>query len=296
MASLDPIANPVHLENGAKISPSELAARFRGAATLQVLPDGELWFWPRLVPDLGSLADAAVVYHFAGGDFFYLDGGLASVPNPTGFPSVFGLPTFIDLDRALRYYADAMARHSTCRILQRVWFDQARILLVNRPEKIMRTSLAQYLRCTLRDHELIEVREEQNVDESHPVDVKISWSMSNRIALIEVKWLGYSISIDKSHVSTIYSDPRAQDGADQLARYLESNLERVPRHISRGYLVVYDARRDGVVRDTLIQDIDHETAQHYADIELTYDPRHEEDRIDFAPPARFYLAPRSPVA
>jgi hypothetical protein len=46
-------------------------------------------------------------------------------------------------------------------------------------------------------------------------------------AIIEVKWLGYSVRIDASHISTSWTtDKRAQEGAKQLADYLEDNLER----------------------------------------------------------------------
>jgi hypothetical protein len=293
VSPIDPNANPVPLEGGVVIDNNELASRFKGSCTLQRLATGGLRFWPTLLNDFSELSQVAVIYHYCGGDFFFLEGTLTPVPNPTGFPSAFGIPTFVDLERALRYYSMAMAKQSTCQILQACWYDTPRFLLKNRPEMVMRKSLAQFLRSTLRDHSLVEIREEQNMDESKPVDIKITWSQLNRIAIIEVKWLGYSVSIDASHISTSWTtDKRAQDGAKQLADYLEDNLERAPMHVTRGYLVVFDARRRGVKADVLHQNISDADARFYENVEISYSPQYEESRRDFALPLRFYLAPR----
>lgn len=289
---LDPDNSPVPLGTGIDVTPQELTSLFAGAGTIQVLANGSLRFWPALIDDFATVAESAVIYHYNNGDFFVIDGDLAAVRNPTGFPSAFGLPTFVELDRALSYYAISHARLSSCKILQTCWFDDGRILLSNKPEHIMRTSLAQFLKSTLRDHELIEVREEQNVDETHPVDIKVTWSMSNRIAIIEVKWLGFSIHKTEPRVGTSYSEGRARDGARQLANYLESNQERVPMHITRGYLVVFDARRGGVTEDRLEQTLTWDDAYAFVTREIEYDPKYEEVRRDFAPPTRFYLQPR----
>jgi hypothetical protein len=291
-AQLDPSNTQLPLEGGVEIAPVDLPARVQQAAILQVMPNGRLRFWPRSVENFVELAEVAVVYHYREGDFFFLDGSLVQVPNPLGFPSVFAIPTFVDLDRALEYYATALARYSTCRILQTCWHDRPRLILTNKPESIMRESLAQFLRSTLRSHELVEVREEQNVDESHPVDIKITWSQSNRIAIMEVKWLGYSVNNEGTRLSTVYREPRALEGALQLADYLEANVQRAPRHITRGYLVVFDVRRRGIRGDQVEQDVSREDAIYYANAEIEYDPRFDLIRMDFAQPVRFYLAPR----
>ena len=51
------------------------------------------------------IADRAIVYHFDGVDSFAVGSDLVEVPNPTGFPSVWGIPTFFDIHRALEHYA-----------------------------------------------------------------------------------------------------------------------------------------------------------------------------------------------
>jgi hypothetical protein len=293
VAPLEPENFFIPLDSGINVRPSELASMFGGVGTIQVLADGGLRFWPVLIDDFAAVAESAVIYHYDRGDFFVVEGDLVPVPNPTGFPSAFGLPTFVDLERAMAYYAVSHAKVSSCKILQACWYDDDRILLRNKPEHIMRSSLAQFLKSTLRDHEFIVVREEQNVDETHPVDITITWSMSNRIAIIEVKWLGCSVHKTEARVGTTYSnDSRAQDGARQLANYLEANRERVPMHITRGYLVVFDARREGVKRDRLEQDVTWDDAVAFMTREINYYPKYEHVRRDFAPPERFYLEPR----
>ena len=203
------------------------------------------------------------------------------------------MPTFFDLDRALRHYANGLARYSTCHILRAIWVDDKRLVLVNKPEQIMRRSLAQFLRCTLRDHELVEIREEQNVDETHPVNIKVTWSFSNRIAIIEIKWMGDSVHIGGLRLSTNYRDQRARDGAFQLAEYLENNRQHAPMHVTRGYLVVYDARRRGLHKRPVKQYLSRGNAIYYVDREIQFDPRYELIRDDFAPPVRIYLEPTS---
>lgn len=293
IAPLDPATDPIPLQGGIEVGPGDLAGRFRGAGTVQALPDGRLRFWPTSIDDFSELCRVAVIYHFRGGDFFVIEGALAEVPNPTGFPSVFGVPTFVELEAALGYYANALARYSTCKILRTCWHDSGRILLKNKPEEIMRESLTQYLRSTLRDQELVEVREEQNMDESKPVDIKVTWSLSNRLAIIEIKWLGYSVNGNGTQVSTMYGEARAREGALQLANYLEDNRERSPMHVTKGYLVVFDARRRGLGSRTIVDTLSDAEGEYYANVEIAYDPQYETRRSDFASPSRFFMATRS---
>lgn len=97
----------------------------------------------------------------------------------------------------------------------------------------MRDSLWQYLTAVLRSHS---VKREQVVDDSHPVDIKVTWPIISNVALIEVKWLGDS---GKIH----YRDSRANQGAKQLIEYLESSYEEEPDKNFIGYLAVFDGRR-----------------------------------------------------
>lgn len=285
---LDDADVPLGPATSADLPLNELVPRVRGSATVQVLAGGRVRLWPEAVDPL-SLADRAIVYSFTDADYFVLGGDLQRVPNPTGFPSAFGVPTFVDLDDALSFYGVNLARYSTCHILSECWFDDARCFLRNKPEETMRRSLAQHLRSTLRGHELVELREEQNVDETHPVDIKVTWSLTNRLALIEVKWMGDSVNDAGDAPGTGYRDARALAGAQQLSDYLDANVQRAPQHVTRGYLVVFDARRRSLTEVTTRPAP--ADARYYADKEVAFDPAFHLQRQDFAYPIRYFLEP-----
>lgn len=285
-APLDPAEQLLDPAASVELTPTELAQRIGQGVTIQALDGDRVRVWFERVDPL-SFDGRAVVYHFDAGDFLVLDGALEKVPNGSGLPSSFGLPTFLELEEALMFYGIRLARRSSCYVLQDCWFDEKRIYLKNKPEATMRRSLAQYLRSTLRAHELVEVREEQNVDESHPVDIKVTWSLTNRLALIEIKWLGDSANVEGTAAPTTYRDARANEGAAQLADYLDENMIRAPEHLTRGYLVVFDARRRGVTPFGC--DVAPEDARYFENREIEFDPRLEESRGDFHRPFRFYL-------
>ena len=153
----------------------------------------------------------------------------------------------------------------------------------------MRGSLAQHLETTLRDH--AEVREEQNVSETQPIDIKVKWSLSAQLSLIEIKWLGQSVSADGTDLATRYDAPaRPRAGAKQLADYLEENKQRTPDLETEGYLVVYDARRANV--KAVPAEISDDEAVAFRNAEIEYNPDYEAERSDFREPRRFWLEPK----
>lgn len=276
------------------IPANQLAQYILTEGAVMPLPDGAYRVWATAM-DPVPLAAECVVYRFAGEDFFIIDGEAKPVPNPTGWPSIFGLPTFVDLDLALEHYSGSLSKYSTCKILLDCWYSEHRVLLANKPERFMRRSLAQHLKSTLRDHEAIEVREEQIVDESHPVDIKVSWSLPHRIALIEVKWLGDSVNEQETGISATYRDARAKEGAKQLVDYLDANKPHAPTHVTLGYLVVFDGRRRGATSMDADANRSVADATHYRAKEITYDPEWHLTRHDFVKPSRFFLEPSANV-
>jgi len=154
----------------------------------------------------------------------------------------------------------------------------------------MRSSLAQHLLSTLRDHG--EVREEQNVTETEPIDIKVTWSLSSHLSLIEIKWVGRSVNETGDGLGKAYWSPsRPREGADQLANYLEENQQRAPAHDTEGYLVVYDARRQGTGHFPLGQ-VTAQQACAYAGDTIDYEPDYQGLRADFRVPQRFWLEPK----
>ena len=258
---------------------------------LEVLRGGRLRLFADVaVPDYRVLSEHSIVYVFEDSqETFYIAGDVLEVVNPTRgvHPSVYAIPTFRALEDALQDYYLNFVRYCGCRILANVWMSGARVVLKNRPERTMRHSLAQFLQVALRGGAI--VREEQNVDESHPVDIRVTWQLATRIALLEIKWLGDSLT--RSGGLLPYRDARANEGAQQLVDYLEAEVVQTPMQYRTGYLVVYDGRRRGVQHD--IDALTLEAARYYADRSVVYDPPHHELRSDFAMPFRMFMEPNT---
>lgn len=207
--------------------------------------------------------------------------------------SNFANATLNSLEEAFSRYKE-FALETKCRILANVWeggVDGPRLVLVNRPESIMRDSLIQALQLVLRD---ANARPEHNTDETKPVDIRVEWFASGAAALIEVKWLGRSTAVPRKPTREItytdYGRPRAQEGADQLADYLDREVRHTASTATRGYLVVFDARRKNILGAA--DPLSPADATHFASDVLEYDPEHAKSRDDFAPPVRFFLNPR----
>lgn len=203
-----------------------------------------------------------------------------------GIPSFFAVPTFKKLENALEYYNIRKARKSDCEFIKKAWFDENRILFKSKPEKHLRRSLHDFLDITLRD---AEVREEQNIDDSQPIDIKVSWNYASHIALIEIKWLGKSVDGEGKKFTSQYYDKRALNGSQQLADYLELDKKVNYKKRSIGYLVVFDARRRNTKTST--RSISQEEGLYYSDMDIIYSPNHASTRKDFAQPLRFFIEP-----
>jgi hypothetical protein len=236
------------------------------------------------------LAENAVVYHWHGNDEEFLAGAdkKTVIRVDSVARSQFAVPTLETLREALQRYAVENIRESTCYIFNEAWSDNStRIFLKAGPEATMRNSLTQFLRNRIgSDHE---VWPEQNVDESHPVDIQVKPRFtSNRVMLIEIKWLGWSVA-DDGHVTVRYSQSRAQSGANQLADYLDEKRRFAPTNVIHGYLVVIDCRRKNLSQG--VTTISREDGLHFEDQELVFDPAHHSTRVDFDPPYRMFARP-----
>lgn len=268
---------------------ANLGDELDGACIACVNADNSLDVYPLDPTVLASLSQNAVVYHHhQSNEKFVINGGEYRLFNPIpAFGSVFCKPTFGDLATALDTYRTKSAAYSSCEILRGAWYQPSRWFLKAKPEQIMRKSLVQYLSNVLED---AEVRPEQNVDETHPVDIKVSFSFTDLRAIIEIKWLGHSVD-DTGAITTSYTQIRAVSGAQQLAEYLDSSQQWAPGVKTRGYLVVFDARRRGLANG--ITTLTREDALHYKDEQITYSPDHSATRNDFATPVRMYMFPQT---
>lgn len=272
------------------------AADFAGLANvelidlvLEIAADGQAYLRQLSEQTVEDLAQSAVVYRYSAGREEFLAGSQRKpvLRLDSSARSQFSVPTFSSLREALQHYAHENVRESTCYIFHRVWHDHNRLFLAAGPEETMRNSLTQFLRNRLgAEHD---VWPEQNVDESHPVDVQVKPRFSNnRLMLIEIKWLGWSVSAD-GHVTARHGNPRAQDGADQLAQYLDDQLRFAPSNVIQGYYVIIDGRRHDLQEgDAVISRVD---GLYFENRDLTFEPAHHERRHDFDPPYRMFARP-----
>lgn len=257
------------------------------ACLVRVNTDNSLEISALDLSTLPVLSKTAVVYIYSGGvEKFIISRDEYRLNNPViGCASVFSKPTFSSLTTALDNYRLKAAAYTSCLILEQAWNEELRLWFKTKPEHIMRKSLVQYLRNVLDD---ADVRPEQNVDETHPVDIHVGFSLSDQRAIIEIKWLGKSID-PTGKPATEYAHQRALDGAKQLAEYLDSSKTWGPGVKKRGYLVVFDGRRKGLKQGATSLPV--ANALHYEDKEIEYEPDYSAQRGDFSAPVRMYMYP-----
>jgi hypothetical protein len=241
--------------------------------------------WSNKTIDMSVVSKKAVVYCFDRGvEWFVIDGEDCPVPVvDTTQASIFARPTFGNLRDALQRYRYRV-RTSSCLHFNGTWGDANRLFFRSGPEKDMRRSLHQYLLAVLRD---AEVRPEQNVDESHPVDIKVTWIFTTCLALIEIKWMGKSK--DSYKITANHGEARVKSGAKQLADYLDANRSQAPEHLTRGYLVVFDGRRRALTFESTT--VTREDGFHYDEVEIVLDPKYHKVRNDFEEPIRLFCEP-----
>lgn len=270
---------------GRTVTPRDLQAALAADIVLEVHSDGDIEF-ATTDESAEALSEHAVVYEYAAGsERIYARFENRQVRNVfPGKQSAFAMPTFVELKDALETYATKFASASQCRILKAAWHDDHRFYLKRSPEEIMRQSLEQFLRGVLR----ADVMPEQNVDETHPVDIYVTYDLPKRRALIEIKWLGKSRRADGEE-ATEFFEGRARDGAKQLAEYLDAHRPYFYGVALRGYLVVFDARRRNLKPETV--SLSRADGLYYRDREVTFDPAYHDVRDDFELPIRMFVEP-----
>jgi hypothetical protein len=260
--------------------------------SVEVREDDSAFVWHSVPAELGKIIEAGIVYRLVQSvETFSVKGTPLPVPRVVeDTVSQFWLNYFTDLREALIAYRDSMAKTSKCHLIREAWADKNRLWFVTKPEYRLRRALANYLYSFLR-HDEIDLREEQNVDDSHPVDIKIVWKMENRTAIIEVKWIGKSINLATGRITASYAEARARKGAKQLAEYLEGHKQQASKEDTRGYLVVFDCRRKGLTPS--ITEVDSINGLHFKSREIEFNPKFDKIRKDFDEPIRMFMEPVS---
>jgi hypothetical protein len=257
---------------------------------VEIRADDSPFVWQELPSEISSTIQTGIVYRLSQSvETFSVNGASMAVPKVIDEAvSQFLLNYFIDLRQALLAYRDSMARTSKCHLLCEAWADKNRLWFHAAPEFRLRRALHNYLYSYLR-HDDIDLREEQNVDDSHPVDIKILWRMENRSAIIEVKWVGKSIDLTTGKIMANYTDSRARMGAKQLAEYLEGHRQQAAKEDTRGYLVVFDCRRRRLKASMTA--VGKAEGFYYEAREIRYRPEFHKKRRDFDEPIRMFLEP-----
>lgn len=265
----------------------DMPGEFRQSLTAVVLEGGKLHASGQVLPvDAAAASDAVYSFHPDHGEAIHVADREFVPDNPTDSLSAFAVPTFSSLESALARYAADFARFGELGEIRNVWRDQKRLMFRRRPEETMRRALETHLVSSLRETRDIEVRPESNVDESHPVDIRVSFT-NNRVAIIEIKWMGNSAD-DNGGRHVIYRDARAKEGATQLADYLDKNKARATGQQVTGYLVILDARRQRI--NPTVTSISETHGMHYRDKPVEF-AQELLDRADFAEPVRMFMEP-----
>lgn len=244
------------------------------------------------LPPLEAMSRASLVFVNQNGvDQFVIGGRSSTLPQlATGARSNFAVATVAELDEALEMYRKQAASVS-CPILATVWEggrDGPRLAFKNKPEKTMLRSLQWYLSVRVDG---ASVRPEHNTDESNPVDLVVDWFGSKKRALIEIKWMGKSLTRDSDGTQfTTYGASRVVTGANQLAGYLDRERSTDAEVSLRGYLTVFDGRRRRVSH--AMTGIPEADACYFRDKDITLEARHMSEASMVAGLVRYFLEPR----
>lgn len=268
-----------------------LASIVGNTIIIEVLTNGDLQVLVDLTVDVLSLRDELLIYELTNNGFYSVEkiygkineSTLPTIPN---VDSYFSIQTYKELDTALEDYGTRVARFSDCPDLRSLWADDNHLFLLPRPEHKMRDSLTDFLKNRLRN---AEVRPEQVMDKSKPVDIKITWSGTNSLAIIEIKWLGKSLPRIGNRFKQIYTHGRALDGAKQLADYLDANKIQAPLKTTIGYLAIFDVRRFGCNKNST--SVTRVNGLRFANDIINFNPDYHTQRKDFARPVRFFMEP-----
>lgn len=267
------------------------AQRNTGTIIVQIIDDNQFHAWKGTSIISKELSENAIVYSWSNGEeHLVVKSKSFELINPSTnqHASIFAMPSYRSLKDALEHYKWQSIRTSRCPIFSQAWEDGTasnRLFFRKKPEEQMRKSLQLYLQNVLRG---AYVHPEVNVDESHPVDIQITWDLTNRVAIIEIKWVGNSLSDSGDFVE--YRDARANEGARQLSDYLDAKHTWAPMSDVMGYLVVIDARRRKL--STSLKTIDETNGLWYKDKDLIFDPEFHKSRSDFAEPIRMFAEPK----
>jgi hypothetical protein len=260
------------------------------------LIDNNLYFWEEFDENTILNHSTSLIYKFENNKEYFIANKKVIEITEQNFGSKFS-NEFWELNNFLERYALQKIRQSSCPIFNESWFDQKRIFFKGGgkdiPESYMQNSLKNFIddiRIFKGEIGQYENDREHTLGSERPIDLFIKWEKSNRIALIEIKWLGKSKN-DEGRITSTHTNSRANEGYRQLKEYYELAKRDYPTKIIKCYLVVIDARRWQTNEATT--SISYSDGMHYTDKELDIDSdkQYWETYPDIEKPIRMFVEP-----
>jgi hypothetical protein len=257
--------------------------------TLQGGPNGWLAWFSSIDVSLIPTSHIAYIYQGPGAEHILIGGVAHQIPRlDPSLASQLIDDTFFELDEVLDDYDLRYARRSQCEILQGCWRTETRLMFAPKPEDVMQKSLHNHIKHRLRGNITPRSRREINEDIGDRVDIEITWPDSNRVAIIEIKWLGKSAPPGQTNPYTTMTPQEVRDGALQLANYLDIASADAPDHQFMGTLVVFDGRRHSVTHAS--ESTTEANGMYFEHAAVDIDPT-VEGRRDFRRQLRYFLEP-----
>lgn len=235
--------------------------------------DNNLYLWNDFDEDIVKSNTNALIYYFEQNREYFIANTEHIEITEQPFGSRFS-NEFSELNRFLQGYAMSKIRKSSCPVFNDSWHDEKRIFFKGGgkdiPESYMQTSLKNFIddiRIFKGEIDQFGNNREHTLGAKRPVDLSVTWGKSNRIALIEIKWLGKSIN--DGEITSTHTNSRANEGYHQLKEYYELAKSDDPTKIIKCYLVVIDGRRWQTNKDTV--SISNENGMYYQGKELEID-------------------------
>ncbi len=282
-----------------------LLERFEGNLFIQVFNNGQVYLWENQDEEVLSNRDDVLTYFFESDHEYFLIAGQAIEFTQYPYGSMFA-PQFYFLAAAFEEYKVRKIKHSSCRWFSEAWhrpvkevaedtYYENRVLFqgaADSPEKPIQDSLENFLKDSPNFRGIdLEVNREFNVDSDQPkpVDFRVTWLEANRMALVEVKWVGDSINANGNLWSP--RDARVNEGLHQLKGYWDSARQDYPNKLMKAFLVVIDGRRRGLTPHSV--EVTFANGYHYQNKEFVIQPdrKYFEEIVGFETPVRMFADP-----
>ncbi|GHU55992.1 hypothetical protein FACS189442_4160 [Spirochaetia bacterium] len=240
---------------------------------IQLFDDNNILMWKNVTLDAVFNCDENIIYIFESNkEQFFVKKKTIDITTRS-FGSRYS-DEFDEMELQLSNYSLHKIKYSTCPIFNDSWSSDKRIFFKGGgkdiPEKYMQESLQNFIKdLSIFKGEVgqFEPTREHNLDARKPVDIIVRWEKSNRIALIEIKWMGKSIC--QGEIKSDHNNDRANQGFKQLKEYFYLAKKDYPNKIIKCYLVVIDGRRWQTNEKML--SISYKNGMHYVDKEITLD-------------------------